>query len=197
MSKTQDDTTLIVDRVLHYSMSRRKFGSRAGCALLTSAFSAKAGRWLPGRETVYVDPVNITYLMADLCCRSNSLHVKTDASRGWVKRFWVENWRTPSQVFRWPIEVESAGHYDVTILVSAPPGSEFEVSGPNNSLRFETPATHPNYDGYNWNRIPLPSPLALSRGSGWIEVRMLKGAVTGKVAAALKSLELVNLEALS
>ena len=179
------------------TISRREFGKRVSSGVLCSAFPARANLWLPGEQTVYLGPDRIGYLMADLAHRSPSLRTKTDASRGWIKRFWVENWRDPSQYFEWSIDAEYAGDYEVTLMMSAPPESQVQVEGPYNSLVHTVRGASPEYSGFNWNRILLESPLKLRQGRSPIRIRLLKPLLASGTGAALKSIELLSSSARS
>ena len=131
--------------------------------------------------------------MADEAQRPSSLTEKLERGVPSVKRFWIENWRDPAQMFEWKILVENTGKYEVTLMVSAPPGSQMGIDGPHGRLSCET--TQPGFYGYYWDRITLPTPMELSKGENTIRARLLKPVTGGTVGAALKSVELLDVKA--
>ena len=147
---------------------------------------------MAGEPPVTVQPSHIAYLMADEARRTSSLTERTDDSHGFIKRFWVQNWRDPQQSFEWTVQVEQAAQYETTLMVSAPPGREIEIQGPRNQLQLVSQQAHPEYFGFNWNRITLPAPLSLPAGSSTISIRLLRPVTSGRFGAALKSIELLN-----
>jgi hypothetical protein len=139
---------------------------------------------------IRVQPAEIAYLMADEAQRPSALTEKLERGVPGVKRFWIENWRDPAQTFEWKVRVERAGKYEVTLMVSAPPGTPIGIEGPHDKLSCET--TQPGFYGYYWDRITLPASLALPKGESTIRVALLKPVTEGRVGAALKSVELLN-----
>ena len=172
-------------------ISRRSFHAAVAGAFAYS-WLAHAAQLLPLQDdATRVEPRSIAYLMADRAVRSSTLQVRTDETRAFVKRFWVQNWRNPGQSFTWGVDVERAGEYEVTLMLSAPPGSELEVRGPKNALHLTCEAAHPESAPWNWNRTSLPATLSLPSGKSTISVRLVH-ALSGATGAALRSIELLN-----
>jgi hypothetical protein len=181
-------------RYLPLSISRRSFQLGAAIASVYPLLPAKA--LLVGQASavanapVTVKTTGIAYLIAEHAHYPTSLSVKLENGKPGVKHFWVENWLNPEQVFKWKVLVEQAGKYEVTLMISAPPGTPVSVESEQEKLFVET--TQPIYQGYYWDRITLPHPLHLPEGESTIRVRLLKPVMVGKVGAALKSIELLN-----
>lgn len=142
-------------------------------------------------KPVPVETNSIAYLMSDEAKRTASLNLRADESNGFVKRFWVENWTEPQQSFEWAVSVRQARHYEATIMISAPPGAQAEVEGPENKLQLACQAAIPQFYGFNWNRITPKTPLTLPAGNSKIRARLLQPIQT-EHGAALKSLELLD-----
>jgi hypothetical protein len=181
--------------------SRRDFGFAASVAAIHSALPGWAKAFqtphlgslsdaLKPYPIVDVRPNEITYLMADRASRSGSLEDRTDETKGMVKRFWVQNWRQPEQVFEWNLKVQHSGSYDATLMISAPSGTRVQLEGPRNKVVCATTATARG--GYSWDRIAVPDPLALSAGNNNVRIRLMEPVSTGRSGAALKSIELIS-----
>jgi hypothetical protein len=175
-------------------ITRRSFNVGAASAALYPLLptSAKALR-AEGPATVIVTRSEIAYLIAEDAQYPSSLTVKLERGRPGIKRFWVESWRDPQQVFQWKVQVEHTGRYEVTLMVSAPPGTFVSVEGPHGKLSCET--TQPGFYDYYWDRITLPTPLQLPKGESMISVHLLKPVTEGRVGAGLKSVELLDVHA--
>jgi hypothetical protein len=185
-------------------ISRRTFsvaavGTAIGLAVAPRELAAQSAsnemtQSLGPLQPVRLEPDAVAYLMADDASRSSGLKVKLDDGRPEViKRFWVEDWRTPEQEFSWEVDAIKAGRYEVTLMVSAPAGSVLHLDGPKNSIELTT--SQPAKGGYAWDRITPPDPLDLSRGKNSIRIRLIKLAESGRQGAALKSLELLHVDA--
>jgi hypothetical protein len=177
-------------------MSRRSFHlAAAGTAIYPllpvsarALFAAELTE--PAKPPVTVTPSEIAYLIAEDSQHSPTLFPKYERGVPGIKRFWMENWRDPGQIFEWKVRVEHGGEYETTVMVSAPPGTPISVEGPHENLTSET--TQPEFYGYFWDRITLPTPLRLPKGESTVRVHLLKPVTEGKVGAALKSVELLN-----
>jgi hypothetical protein len=143
---------------------------------------------------VIVGPSDIAYLIAQDSLFPTSLTVNLEDGKPGIKQFWVQGWRTPEQVFQWKLSVEHAGKYETTLMISAPPGTDLVVEGPHDKLAFQT-TQQPAVYGYWWDRITLPTPLTLPKGESTIRVRLAKPVIEGRVGAALKSVELLDVKA--
>ena len=138
-----------------------------------------------------VSPSDISYLMADRAQRSDTLKIKQEPGKEGVKRFWMEDWRNPAQFFDWKVDVAEPGDYEITLMVSAAPSTRIRVRGPRNTAICETTWAGKFNPGYDWDRITLSTPLSLPKGQASIRAQLEK-PVAGKVGAALKSIELLN-----
>jgi hypothetical protein len=181
--------------------SRRVFGFAASGAILHSILpgwakalhtprSGSPDDPLESSPIVRVTPDEIAYLMADRASRSPSLEVRTDETKGKVKRFWVQNWRQPEEVLEWKVNLRRGGSYDATLMISAPAGTRVQVEGPVDKAICET--TAPLRGGYSWDRIRLSSLLQFPAGVSTIRIRLLDPVSANHVGAALKSIELLS-----
>ena len=174
-----------------FLLTRRAFGLAAAATALHSMAPGWVGAQANSdAPAVTVTPTEIAYLMADRAVRSATLQNQTDETKGMVKRFWVQNWRLPDDTFEWTVNVKRKGTYEVTLMISAPVGTPIQVEGPKGNLTCETTALP--LSGSSWDRITLPTPLAMPAGSSTIRIRLLKPVTTGGPGAALKSIELLN-----
>ncbi|QJD86960.1 Ig-like domain-containing protein [Cohnella herbarum] len=126
-------------------------------------------------------PVNgkITYLMADRADRSASLGQFVDPSHVNEKRFWVTNWNSPADYFKWTVNVPVAGEYVVDALIKAPTNSTITV----------TSVTYGNVQfagSGDWDKIRAPGTLLLPAGLSEILV-----TASNPNHNELKSLELI------
>jgi Alpha-L-fucosidase len=179
-------------------ITRRSFNVGATSTALYPLLPSSAKALADKSPTIANSPVTVTrsqiaYLIAEDSLYPSSLTVKLERGVPGIKRFWVENWRDPEQTFKWKVQVEHAGKYEVTFMVSAPPGTPIVVEGAHGKLSFE--ATQPGLHGYYWDRITLPTPLHLPKGESTISVDLLKRVTEGWVGAALKSIELLDVKA--
>lgn len=173
-------------------ISRRSFHLGAAGTAIYSLLPASAKALVAGHAHVQVTPVQIAYLIAEDADYPSSLSVKLENGKPGVKHFWVENWRNPEEVFTWKVLVEQAGDYEVTLMISAPPGTPVSVESAHEKLFVAT--TQPIYQGYYWDRITLPNALHLPKGESTIRVRLIKAVTEGPVGAALKSIELLDVK---
>jgi hypothetical protein len=79
---------------------------------------------------VVLDPSAINFLKAPLAEYSDSL--QESRPRG----FWVQNWTSSGQVFRWNVSAPKAGRYTIDALISGEPGTQVEIAGPNCASQF-------------------------------------------------------------
>jgi hypothetical protein len=174
-------------------VTRRSFnGGVVGAALYP--FLAPSAKAMFAEDTPRsVTPAEIAYLMADGAERPASLTMKLERGVPSIKRFWIENRRDPAQTFEWRVHVERGGKYEVTLMVSAPPGTPISIEGPHNKLSCET--TQPGFYGCYWDRITLPAPLTLPKGESTIRVHLVKPVTEGRDGTALKSIELLDVKA--
>ena len=187
-----------------HKLTRRSFTKGIVGTALFPFLSTLASRLIAEDSFIDVPPAAIAYLMADEARRpatlTEKLTEKMESGVPGIKRWWVENWKDPAQVFEWKVRAEHAGKYEATIMISAPPGSPVVIEGPRGQLNLATSEPEfnyygPNFRGYYWDRITLPTPLSLPKGESTIRVHLLKPVTEGSFGAALKSIELLNVEA--
>jgi hypothetical protein len=199
MDRTQEDTRPA--RQPHgASQSRRTFAITASGAALHAVIPSWSGASQVIASGVMNDPLTsppvtltstgIAYLMADRAARSSSLEVRTDETKGRVKRFWVQNWRAPEEAFQWNVDVQHPGPFFATLMIGAPPGTRVEIEAEGNKIVCETIAAARG--GYAWDRISVQNPLTLTRGSKAVRIRLLAPVTGSRNGAALKSIELVS-----
>lgn len=108
-------------------------------------------------EALPVSTDKITYLMADRAERPGSLGMFVDPGHLNEKRFWVTNWNSPSDYFRWTVNVPVAGEYLVDALVKSPKDSVITVAGVNNgSVQLAGSG--------DWDKIRATGTLSLPAG---------------------------------
>src|SRR5690349_9410294 len=111
-----------------------------------------------GSNPVVLDPAGINVLKAPLAEYSDSL--QESKPRG----FWVQNWTSPEQFFRWSVSAPKAGRYTIDALISGEPGAVVEIAGPREHLNLTIPPGNDHW-GNNWNRLRVPGLLSLPAGS--------------------------------
>lgn len=150
-------------------------------------------------KTIAIHPDRINFLMADESEFSSSMEMLVSGEQGKerLKRFWVENWTTPDQGFKWELNTPEDGNYLIDVRISAPPGTEIEIQGPQGKLRFKTQQT-PDRWNWHWDRISLPEPLFLPKGISSITAQLTRPlSITDESnsnEACLKSLEFVHVD---
>jgi hypothetical protein len=203
--------------------SRRNFGKVLASAVSASALGCKiwarpwyrngelaesdgapeqvrsaADGFVPQRGVIpiEVERHSITYLMADEARRSASLKEFIPLHNPLWKRFWIQNWRQPGQFFEWDITAPQSGKYQVTFIVSAPRGTAITVRlpGAHSSLECETTWVDHLSRRYNWDRLIAPSPLCLLKGHSTVRIQLRNPIEDTPVGAALKSVELLNVD---
>lgn len=175
-----------------HKLTRRSFNKGIVGTALYPFLSTSACRLVAEDLFIDVPPAAIVYLMADEARRPTGLTEKFERGVPGIKRFWVENWKDPAQVFEWKVRTEQAGKYEATMMISAPPGSSVAIEGPRE--KFSLATSQPGFWGYYWDRITLPTPLSLPKGESTIRVRLLKPVTEGRAGGALKSIELLNVK---
>ncbi len=150
-----------------------------------------------GISPVAVERRDITYLLANDSRRSASLKEFFPPYNPTWKRFWVQNWREPSQFFEWDVIAPENGRYQVTFMASAPKGTviSMKVLGSTRPLDFEfsqAKSLYPYPLPYNWARLALSEPLYLPKGHSTVRVQLQKPIEVPSTGAALKSVELLN-----
>jgi hypothetical protein len=178
------------------SITRRAFNKAVSGAAFYPLLAPLAGvaqtASAPPEPSIAIHPATVAYLMADEARRDPALKTRTESS-GSPKRFWVEQWRDPQQIFAWTLQVEKSGDYELTLMISAPPGTAFEIGGPRNTLRVTT--SQPLHSGYAWDRITLPASLSLPTGRSQLSIRPVTAIASAGSGAALKSIELLKASA--
>jgi hypothetical protein len=172
-------------------VTRRTFNTQLAAAGLLFALPSEAQSLIPADvPAVPIQASGITYLLGYGSRFTPSLVVKRMPGRQGGKRFWVEGWNEPQQSFEWSVSAKRSGRYEVTLMVSAPPGTVLNIQGPRNRLQCTT--TEIKKGGYNWDRITLPSSLLIPKGSSTIHIQLAQPVTTPSIGAAFKSIELLN-----
>jgi hypothetical protein len=130
-------------------------------------------------EAIPVLANKITYLMADRAERSGSLGQFIDHGHEKDKRFWVTNWNSQTDFFRWTVNVPIEGEYLVDALIKAPTNSVITVSSVTyGSVQFTGTG--------DWDKIRATGTLTLPKGLCEILV-----TATNPNSNEFKSLELI------
>jgi hypothetical protein len=151
------------------------------------------------QKTIDIYPDRINYLMADEAKYSSSMQmfIPPQPGKERLKRFWIQNWTESEQGFHWEVNATNQGDYLIDILLSAPPGTEIKISGPNSSLKCKT-MQEANRWNWHWDRIQISETINLPKGSSIIQVNLIKPLQltdkSNKNEACLKSLELVHVD---
>lgn len=149
-----------------------------------------------GSNPVEVKDRGITYLMADEARHSLSLKKFAPPHNPPCKRFWIQNWRRPDQVFEWNLTTQQSGRYKPTIMASVPKGTiiVIKVLGTSSSSECKPSSVFHHDSGYNWERFTAHEPLHLPKGRISVRVQLLNSIEAAPVKGALKSVELLNVE---
>lgn len=124
-------------------------------------------------------PNDLTILMSDRAKIIGNPQI-FKADQYYLKRFWVENWKSTKDSFEWIVDAPENGQYEATFLIAGEFGNRIEIASKENKLICAL-------ERNGWDKIAAPGKLILTKGINVITVKSLDEA-----NLKLKSVELIN-----